>query len=259
MTEETPEEELKNEPETPVIEKEEPKEEEEEKEKYSRKVQKSINRYTRKATEADQRAEQLQREVDELRKASVIKNEPKEDDYSDFDTYKNDKDKYTKQNEDRIRGEERQRLQKENYDNYQRQREDDSIEAYNENRPKAIKEFKDYETSEFKVNKAIQEFNQMGYSTIGIRTAILQSPKHGGAIMNYLGTHSAELDKIAQLPQMDQAIALGRIEERVQAKALKTVSTAPEPAEGTRGGAQTTQADSSLSYFDWNRKRNGIT
>jgi len=263
--EETAQEELENEPTTPIAGEEvaentapETVTPEEAQEKYSRKVQKSINRYTRKATQAEQEAERLRAENAELKKAVEIKSEPDADDYSDNEKYTRDKAQWTGQQEAKIRADQTQKINQENWQRAQQDKEDQQLDDYLSKKPKAIKEFENYAQSERAVDQAVNDAQQMGIDAREIRSSIYRSNKYGTAMVNYLGNNPDELAQLVRLSPAEQAYAMGKIEARVEAKPLKTKSTAPGVAEPTKGSAQTVTADASLNQYDWNRKKNGF-
>ena len=80
--------------------------------------------------------------------------------------------------------------------------------------------------------------------------------EHGPAIVEHLGTHLDEADRISRLPAHVAAYELARIEAKVTALKAKPVSKAPAPPPALAGGSRSPPSiGEDMSYEQYKRAR----
>jgi len=260
-TEETPQAELANEPTAPVIEdkttsegletKEDSKPKEEgHKEKYSRRVEKSIGRYKYQAEETGRELTAANARIAELEQGQRLPSEPLRENYATEEEHERDTKRWSKQNEQDIRADERAKVQAGNQEREQLRRQQKVSDRYGVDRLEGAKKFDNYQRSENEILAVVQRDGAWA-----MRDAIIGSKKNSAEIVNYLGNNLDELDEIASLSRDEQIREIFEIEQKVKAKAPKTVSDAPEPAGKVTGGANSGET-SKVSQREWNMKKN---
>lgn len=80
---------------------------------------------------------------------------------------------------------------------------------------------------------------------------MMASSERGADVAYHLGTHPAEAAQIAQMPPIEQAMALGRLEAQVVLPKPKTQSDAPDPINTVKGRAPANKSPESMSYSDY--------
>lgn len=284
MTETSPLAEIDEEPETPVVEdstsedvsedvsletnEEEKNPEQLEAEKAEQEKAKGKKRLSDRNRELTYqlREEQRQRKADQdriakLEEATKIKSKPEPDFYDDHDIYIEDRKKWDEQERSKIREEERLRIREElQYENYQKQLDKNKDlyksgrESYAKNNPK----FHSYEEHiDFIVDK---------YETPEIQDLILEAGKQGPAIVSYFGANPDELEEIASLSPRQRVFRMGALTSKLEAKPVKTSSTAPPPPTSEKGGARSRTIKKTAghdpqreSWKAYCQRRNGIT
>lgn len=97
-------------------------------------------------------------------------------------------------------------------------------------------------------------------SAITFRPEIVEAiglSDHGPAVVDYLGKHLDEADRISRLPPHLAAVHLGRIEAQVSAPRTKPVSNAPAPAPVLGGGSAIPKDPERMSTDEWLKWRRG--
>jgi hypothetical protein len=262
MTEVTPLEELDNEPKTPVIETnlgDVSKENEgdkpdakviEEKEKAKNRLSDNLKKATYNWREEERKNAVLQAEVERLRKATEIKKEPDQDEYTDFEKYQQDKQAYKEQEKARLKEELAQEMRAEQQERIQRAEAEKIAKEYGKQRALGAKNFDNWYEHEHAIGEVVQK---AGAWTI--RDIILDSDK-GAALVNYLGTHEEELAEIATLPMSAQTRRLLRIEAKLGASPAKKVSSAPDPVSSVKGSANVSVNPSNETTAEYIRRKN---
>ena len=249
MTEETPLEELANEPENKLIPEEtaekpaeEAKSEEAveadkvvEKEKAKRRLSDRLKEQTYQRREAERQADALRAENEKLKASSKITQEPDPDDYADRDQYNRDKELFTEQEVDnRVNQKLQQEKERERQAQADREINKKTVEYVTE-RAKVIEVDSSYREHERDVDDVVK-----AYGVPEIHNAILKGG--GPAMVTYLGKHSDELTDIALMSPEDRLFELGKIAAKVKAKSPKKISSAPDPTRSDRGSATQSKA-----------------
>ena len=211
------------------------------------KAKKNQNRYSRRVEDLntkyrteERRANSLEQENKELKEASVIETEPDPDDYSDNGKLADDKAKWAKQRDDKIREEGRTEGRNENAKNQQTQKQEKVATGYGKQRVYGDKHFKDFYQSEKTVGDILQSH---GDHAVEIRDSILES-KNSAAIINHLGDDIDKLQELAFMSPRDQAKAIWALDKELEAKPVKNVSSAPDPPRSEKESAPRPAASS---------------
>ena len=221
----------------------------EDKEKYSHRVQKSINRYARKAGEAEIEAERLRKEVEELRAKTQIKTEPTQDDYSDYEAYKADKDQWNTQEKDKIKAQAKQELEQEQIQKRQQEEWNKVNQTYAEKKAKKLESDPEHGAKEARV---VELLTVHGEYAIPCRNAILKAT-NSAELVDYFDKHPDKMQDIVLQSPEDQLRSIWELDKEVQAQAPKTKSTAPDPTRPVKGGAgQVTKPISQMSQKEYN-------
>ena len=243
LTNKAPEAEAPKEPEKPVVEvkpeakaevveaatEPEVKEPEETTEKdpekaTSRRFERRIDRAHKRAAEAQAKAEFLEKELADLKAKSqpqVPTNAPRMEDYTDVQEYAKAYATYEKD----------QAIK-----DYEKKQRDQAVAAQNQ---------KMTQTWEANVSKAQSKYDDWDEVVGDIKPTTpwayaLMEADNGPDIAHYLGTHPAEVKRIAALSPPSQFREIGKLELKLQAPAEppKKPSKAPAPIEPVKGDAK---------------------
>ena len=220
---------------TDAIEGQEEKQEspELEKEKAKKRLSDRLREQTFHRREAERRAEALAKELQEFKSKSVIKSEPDPENYSDRDKYSQDREIWKEQERARIRAEESQNVRKELEREKTQAQFEKQKEGYIAGRTEAIKEDANYHEYEKEIDKVVDAFEAPE-----IQDLILAASKQGPKIVKYLGTNTDELEEIASASPKERAYLMGKLVAKLEAKPVKTISSAPNPTRSEKGSAQ---------------------
>jgi len=253
MTEETPLEEIANEPDTPVIEKPEEKSEEkqQEKEKAKKRLSDRLKEETWKRREAERQFEAEKKAREELEAQTKLKVEPKEDDYADFTKFQEDKDRWAAQKEQEIEARVTQKVQQEQHQKQAEQARQANQAEYLKSREQYAKDdpkFRDYEVE---IDRHVN-----AYGAPELQDLILKAKEIGPRMVKHLGTHPEELLDIASSPQAERAFLLGKLQAKLEAKPVKKVSSAPDPVRSGTDSAQVQANPTNETQAEYNRRVN---
>ena len=232
---------------------EEKKASEEKAESYSRRVQKSIDRATGQAREAERQLEAANQRITALEEKTQLKAEPDPDDYSDHTKLVEDQQQWKEQETAKIRNDERQKIQKEQSERQWQQQQQEVSAKYAMKRDTELKKDAAFGTAETNVGGFLNS-----YGAVKTRDAILKA-NNSTEIIKHLNGDSEKLQGIVNLAPEDQMYAIWELDKELEAEPVKKVSTAPDPARDKPGSAPINTNDAQLSQFDFNRKHNGFT
>lgn len=238
MTEENPNQELEQEPTTPVIEPTaevvEPEVKEEPKEEFTKKpnvpVEKQIAKATWEKHEARREAEKERAESERLRKELADIKNIAEPDFETLDpeVYRQQRIKYTEQQQAQYKREVREDIRIEEEATKARIDKSSFQEKYDEDRQRAITEHKDYIGAETSVGNAITRTG---------RKDIMEILFEGGnatELINYYGSNPAELEKVLSL-KSTRASAVMAVQASKLVKAPVKKKDPPGPTTGAGG------------------------
>jgi hypothetical protein len=260
MTEELPQEELENEPtekiagESAFEEKPEEKAEEkpqEDEEKRKSRIAYQIGELKRKAREAKEEAERERQARRQLEEQTKIKEEPKEDNYPDYEAYNKDRQKWETQKEQEIREKVARELKEEEFKKKKQTAEARRAQNYAEQRNEMAQNDKKFAEHEGMVSDFV---NLTG--SIELRNFIMESKK-GAQIISYLGKHPKHLDNLEGL---DDVAQINRIVDdvlpKLDAKQVKKVSSAPDPVRSGKKSAIAPVNPENETYAEYIRRKN---
>jgi hypothetical protein len=259
MTEENPLEELKHEPTTPLIEKQEEKavsgesgEVATEKKDDKSHISRRIGELKREAREAKEALEAERQRRIQLEEATKLKKEPDPNDYADYEKLEADKAIWRSQEKARIKQEIQQEFIAEQQEKAQREQAAKVSQEWAKQREKGAKDFDNWYEHEEDVASVVRTTGAWN-----IRDVILESD-NGAAIVNYLGKNPKVLKEISNLPPSAQTRRLIRIETDLEAKPRKTISSAPDPVNTVKGSASVSANPANESMADYIRRKNGF-
>ena len=250
MIEENPLDELENEPTDKVggeieikeqgEQKQEGQEEQQEEDSYSKRVRKTITRYTRRAGEAERKAEEAVKEkealaerIKSLEERLSIKQEPDLEDYVNPEAYRRDVKQWEQQKEQEIRN----RIESESREEELKRRlleQSQSIaQNYASQRTRDIKDDPDLEVNEEILSGIISD-----YGAVEMQTAIMSSDV-ATKLVSYLGKNDDLAEDIAKMTTVKQLKEIYKLETKLGAKPVKKESNAPAPASRVRVSAST--------------------
>ena len=95
-------------------------------------------------------------------------------------------------------------------------------------------------------------------SILGAHPAVevIATSEHGAAVTHYLGQHLDEAARIAQLPPLQAAAHIARLEARLSAPKQKPVTAAPAPAPTVGGVSAAPRNPENLGVNEWIAWRN---
>lgn len=203
-----------------------------EKEKAKKRLSDRLKEQTYHRREAERERDALKQKYAELEAKSVIKSEPDPEDYADRDKYKEDREAWKEQERKKIRAEEAENIRQEAknaelHSQFERQK-----EGYISGRVEAIKDDPKYAEYEKEIDKVVDAFEAPE-----IQDLILAASKQGPRIVKYLGTNPDELEEIASASPKERAFLMGKLAAKLEAKPVKTISTAPNPTRSEKGSA----------------------
>jgi len=213
------------------------------KEKARNRLSDRLKAQTFHRREAERKAEALQRELDEIKSKTVIKREPDPDDYSDRDKYNEDREAWKNQEREKIRSEEERKLKIKQADEDRKARLDEQQKAYIAGRAEVIKEEPKFHDYEKEIDRIVEV-----YDAPEIQDTILAAKKQGPKIVKYLGTNPDELEEIASASPKERIFLMGKLVAKLEAKPVKTISTAPNPTRSERGSAPRVQAPTGKAF-----------
>lgn len=206
---------------------------EEEKAKARKRLSDRLREQTYHRREAERKAAELQAQLQEFKAQSKLKKEPDPDDYDDRDRYSADKARWIEQERERIRHEEREQIKKEVYHADAQKKLQADTADYLAGRALVIKDDPKFHEYEKEIDKIVEI-----YDAPEIQNAILRSKKNGARIVQHLGNNPDELEEIASASPQERIFLMGKLSARLEAKTVKTISTAPNPTRSEKGSAQ---------------------
>ena len=253
MTEETPQEELANEPTEPVIESnleekaEKPKEQKKPDNRYSKRVEELNTKFR----EEQREKETLAARVAELEEQSKIKEEPDPDSYVDDGKLREDQNKWKSQETARIKQEARQELQQENARKAQQEKANKVLTNYGKKRLEGDGKYEGWYESEKKVGDALQSH---GEHAAEVRDSILES-KNSDAIIDHFGNNPDKLQDIAFLSPREQAKAIWALDKELEGKPAK-ITSAPDPVRSGTKSAQVPANPANETTAEYIKRKN---
>ena len=230
---------------TEAIEGQEEKQEspENEKEKAKKRLSDRLKEQTFKWREEQRKSEALAKEVQELKAKLTIKDEPRPDSYDDRDKYDRDRGTWEEQERARIRKEESERLTRKQQEEREieeiRKQEDD----YKAGRAGVAKEDPNLSEHEKLIDDVVEE-----YRAPEIRELIYGQRKQGPKLVSYLGNNPDELEKLANSSPKERLVLMGKLLAKLEAKPVKTISSAPNPTRSEKGSAQRPAAPTGKAF-----------
>lgn len=133
-------------------------------------------------------------------------------------------------------------------------RQQEVAQEWNKREKAVIAKIPDYlETVEPFVNDELGQFSDQA------RQSIVES---GPQVLHYLATHPDDVERIAKLSPLRQAIEIGKLEDKTKVPAARTVSKAPAPItpapQGRNAAPGYSENMSDQEYREW-RKSQGAT
>ncbi|HET9695726.1 MAG TPA: hypothetical protein VFP40_02590 [Terriglobales bacterium] len=230
------------------------------KEKAKRRLSDRLREQTYHRRQAERERDDLKKKVDELSARTVIKSEPDPEDYSDRGKYAEDREAWKAQERAKIKAEVTQEV----HTSTERSRAQAQLEkqkdGYLASRVDAIKEDPKFHDYEKEIDKVVEAFDAPE-----IQDLILAASKQGPKIVKYLGTNPDELEEIASASPRERTFLMGKLVAKLEAKPVKTISTAPNPTRSEKGSAPRAAAPSGKSYDpskesfrDYSKRINGF-
>ena len=213
------------------------------KEKAKRRLSDRNRELTFRLRQAERDLEAERKEKEELKSKFTIKHEPDPDDYSDRDKYTEDREAWKAQERARIRAEETQNISQAQARREHDEKLEKQKEAYLSSRAEAIKDDPKFHEYEIEIDKVVETFDAPE-----IQDLILAAKKNGPKIVKYLGTNPEALEEIADASPKERAFLMGKLVAKLEAKTVKTISTAPEPTRSERGSAQRVSIPTGKTY-----------
>ncbi len=196
------------------------------------------------------RLRQTERELEAERKKSaeaiskaVIKTEPDPEDYSDRGKYTEDREAWKAQERAKITAEVTRQVQTDAERAKTQAQIEKQKDGYIAGRADAIKEDPKFHDYEKEIDKVVEAFDAPE-----IQDLILAASKQGPKIVKYLGTNPDELEEIASASPRERTFLMGKLVAKLEAKPVKTISTAPNPTRSEKGSAPRSAAPSGKSY-----------
>ena len=214
-----------------------------EKEKAKKRLSDRLREQTFHRRQAERERDELKQKYEELASKAVIKSEPDPEDYADRDKYTRDRETWKEQERAKIRAEEAKNIRLEaEKEKYQAQAEKQK-EGYLAGRVEAIKDDPKYHDYEKEIDKVVDAFDAPE-----IQDLILAASKQGPKIVQYLGTNPDELEEIASASPRERSFLMGKLVAKLEAKPVKTISTAPNPTRSEKGSAQRSATPSGKTF-----------
>lgn len=206
---------------------------EEEKAKARKRLSDRLREQTYHRREAERKAAELQAKLQEFEAKSKLKVEPDPESYSDRDEYNADKARWIEQEREKIRQEERDRIKNDIYRTESQKKLQADTADYLAGRALVLKDEPKLHEYEKEIDKIVEI-----YDAPEIQNAILRSKKSGARIVQHLGNNPDELEEIASASPQERIFLMGKLSARLEAKTVKTISTAPNPTRSEKGSAQ---------------------
>ncbi len=213
------------------------------KEKAKRRLSDRLREQTFHRRQAERERDDIKQKYDELASKATIKSEPDPDDYSDRGKYAEDREAWKAQERGKIRAEEAEKIRRESAQSARQSEAEKQKEAYLSSRPDAIKEDPKFHDYELEIDKVVEAFDAPE-----IQDLILAASKQGPKIVKYLGTNPDELEEIASASPRERSFLMGKLVAKLEAKPVKTISTAPNPTRSEKGSAPRTGVPSGKTF-----------
>lgn len=230
---------------TEAIEGQEEKQEspELEKEKAKKRLSDRLKEQTFKWREEQRKSEALAKELQELKAKLTVKSEPKPDSYDDRDKYDQDHEAWIEQERERIRREESEKLTRKQQEAKELEEIRKQEEDYKAGRAGVAKEDPNLSEHEKMIDEVVES-----YEAPEIRELIYGQRKQGPKLVSYLGNNPDELEKLANASPRERLVLMGKLLAKLEAKPVKTISSAPNPTRSEKGSAQRPAAPTGRAF-----------
>lgn len=227
--------------------------------KQSGRLQKRIDRLTKRVAEAERRAAIAEgknskgSQVESPSDADDKGNEPNPSDYDNYDDYLSDLSTWqdgegTKSGEDT--GGKSDKKDKSEGDSADDVEFLEALEDLNDSFSEARKAIKDFE----------ETISQKDVSITREMVIAMADTDNAADIAYYLAKNKDEAARIAALPPISQAREIGKLEvvleQRKSAPVSKKITTAPDPIKPLKGGDGTRKSMNDMDYAEFERARN---
>lgn len=186
--------------------------------------------------ETERKLDTANKQIEELTKSNEIKEEPDPDDYTDPVKLADDQKKYKSQTETEVRADERKKVNAENAATKQQEKSESSAIKWRDQQKKGLAKDPDYYDSEINVQNKLKlhadTINQ--YAAANVRD-LISDADNGAALIIYYNAHPDELEDILYLSKDAQDRAILKKDLKLEAKPVKTISTAPNPTRSEQG------------------------
>lgn len=214
-----------------------------EKEKAKRRLSDRNKELTFRLRQTERELEAERKKTAEITAKAAIKSEPDPEDYADRNKYTQDREAWKTQERAKIRAEESENIRQEAKRTEHQTQLEKQKEGYISGRVDAIKDDPKYHEYEKEIDKVVEAFEAPE-----IQDLILAASKQGPKIVKYLGTNPDELEEIASASPKERAFLMGKLVAKLEAKPVKTISTAPNPTRSEKGSAPRPAAPSGKSF-----------
>lgn len=214
-----------------------------EKERSKKRLSDRLREQTFHRRNAERTADALRKENEELKARAIPKQEPDPEDYADRDKYTLDRETWKAHERQKIRAEESENIRQEAKKAELQTQFEKQKEGYISGRVEAIKDDPKYAEYEKEIDKVVEAFEAPE-----IQDLILAASKQGPRIVKYLGTNPDELEEIASASPKERAYLMGKLVAKLEAKPVKTISTAPNPTRSEKGSAPRPNAPTGKAY-----------
>jgi len=197
--------------------------------RYSKRV-KELNT---KFREAERRAAELEKRLQEKEEATKLKAAPDRAEFDNEDAFRVQQAKWDAQVRESIRQEERKKIKRELETKKQQEIIDAGKNSYLKKRADYVKEDPNFHKYEIEIDQAVDQ-----WQAPEIQNIILESKEFGPEIVAYFGKNPDELLDIASSSPAKRFFKMGQLVTKLQAKTVKTTSSAPEPIRSEKGSAK---------------------
>lgn len=230
------------------------------KEKAKRRLSDRLREQTYHRRQAERERDDLKQKYEALAYKSALKSEPDPEDYSDRAKYAQDKEAWKVQERAKITAEVTQEVQQGQSKAKANAEFEKQKDGYIASRADAIKEDPKFHDYEKEIDKVVEAFEAPE-----IQDFILAAGKQGPKIVRHLGADPDELEEIASASPKQRIFLMGKLVAKLEAKPIKTISTAPNPTRSEKGSAPRmgvpsgkTFDSSKESFRDYSKRINGI-
>lgn len=217
--------------------------------------QERVNEITRARREAErreqaqaQRAESLERELEQYRKGSPQHQPRSTEKAPALADFNYDMDEWSRAMSEYAITQAESRVEQKISTRSQQERQQSVQKSFEERAAKYAAEHPDFDQAVDDLGRTIR-FSPEIVEAIGMSD-------HGPAVVHYLAQHLDEADRIARLPAHIAAVQLGRIEAQVSTPKPKPVTKAPDPAPTLGGGAAASKDPDRMTADEWLAWRN---